>query len=210
VQVAQQAEGLAMVLADLVLDVADAGRLDRELGQRPVAAGLDDRPAGRDDRCVDRSCGQRSNARCARGRARPGRRRRGRPPRSLRLDVGVPDELAPARELVVDGLAERLGVPPTPSLPWASSFSLMSGCWTTVLSALLSFSMIGFGVFAGTNIAYQDRPRSRRRRPPASSARPGTAALRLVVETASAFSLPAFTNCAAAGSRPRAAAPGRP
>ena len=47
------------------------------------------------------------------------------------------------------------GEPPTPSLPWASSFSRISGSATTSLRALLRRSMITFGVFAGTNIAYQ-------------------------------------------------------
>ena len=45
-QVAQQPERLAVVLADLVVDVADAGVGDRQLGKRAVASRLDDRPAG--------------------------------------------------------------------------------------------------------------------------------------------------------------------
>ena len=77
-QVAQQAERLAVVLADLVVDVADAGRLDRELGQRAVACRLDDRPAGRRRRPC-RPAPASSARRCAarRGRARraPPRRR---------------------------------------------------------------------------------------------------------------------------------------
>jgi hypothetical protein len=53
VQVTQQAERLAVVLRDLVGDVADAGVGDRELGERTVAGRLDDRPAGRGDQLVD-------------------------------------------------------------------------------------------------------------------------------------------------------------
>ena len=52
-QVAQQPERLAVVLADLVLDEADAGVRDRELGQRAVAPGLQDRPGGGGDQVVD-------------------------------------------------------------------------------------------------------------------------------------------------------------
>ena len=59
--------------------------------------------------------------------------------------------------------------------------------------------MIGRGVFAGTNIAYQES--TLKSGTPASCivGTFGNAALRLVVETASAFSLPLLTNCAAAG-----------
>jgi hypothetical protein len=52
-EVAQQAERLAVVLADLVLDVADAGVGTASLGERAVAAGLEDRPAGGGDDLVD-------------------------------------------------------------------------------------------------------------------------------------------------------------
>jgi len=52
-QVAQQAQRLAMVLADLVLDVADAGVGDRQLGQFAVARWFEDGPAGRRNQVVD-------------------------------------------------------------------------------------------------------------------------------------------------------------
>ena len=52
-QVAQQAEGLAVVLAHLVGDVADAGVGHGQLGQLAVARRLDDRPAGGGDQLVD-------------------------------------------------------------------------------------------------------------------------------------------------------------
>jgi hypothetical protein len=42
-----------MVLAHLVVDVADAGVGHRQLGQRAVARRLQDRPAGGGDQVVD-------------------------------------------------------------------------------------------------------------------------------------------------------------
>jgi hypothetical protein len=42
-----------VVLCDLVRHVADAGDVDRKLGERAVACRLDDRPAGRGDQLVD-------------------------------------------------------------------------------------------------------------------------------------------------------------
>jgi hypothetical protein len=45
-EVAQQAQGLALVLDDLVGDVAQARRRHRMLGERAIAFGVDDRPAG--------------------------------------------------------------------------------------------------------------------------------------------------------------------
>src|SRR4051812_50070831 len=59
--------------------------------------------------------------------------------------------------------------------------------------------MIGFGVFAGTNIAYQES--TSKSAMPASCivGTSGKAALRFTVETASALRRPCFTNCAAAG-----------
>ena len=45
-QIAQQAKGLAMVLADLVVDVADAGIGDCKLGKLAIARRFDDRPTG--------------------------------------------------------------------------------------------------------------------------------------------------------------------
>ena len=45
-QIAQQAKGLAMILADLVVDIADAGIGDCKLGKLAIARRLDDRPTG--------------------------------------------------------------------------------------------------------------------------------------------------------------------
>ena len=69
-QVAQQAEGLAVVLADLVVDVADAGVGHRQLGQLAVALRLDDGPAGRGHQLVDARLVVAVGVRCA-ARARP-------------------------------------------------------------------------------------------------------------------------------------------
>ena len=52
-QVAQGAEGLAGVLDDLALDVAEAGVLDREFGQHPGVFRLVDRPGKGGDGFVD-------------------------------------------------------------------------------------------------------------------------------------------------------------
>jgi hypothetical protein len=52
-EVAQQAQGLAVVLGDLVLDHAEARVAHRHFGQRPVAAGFHDGPAGGRDHRID-------------------------------------------------------------------------------------------------------------------------------------------------------------
>jgi hypothetical protein len=52
-QVAQQPQGLAVVLAHLVLDIADTGIGHSQLGQLAVAGRLDDRPACGNDYGVD-------------------------------------------------------------------------------------------------------------------------------------------------------------
>ena len=53
VEVAQKAEGLAVVFAHLVLDIADAGIGDGALCEFAVARGFDDRPARRRDQRID-------------------------------------------------------------------------------------------------------------------------------------------------------------
>lgn len=50
--VAKQAEGLPVVLGDLVLDIAKAGNLHRHLGQGPVSPRLHDGPPGGQGRPV--------------------------------------------------------------------------------------------------------------------------------------------------------------
>ena len=83
-QVAQQAERLAMVLADLVVDIADAGVGNRELGELAVARRLDDRPAGGGDELVDARLVVVVGDRLRGARARDESRQR-RPPLKLTL-----------------------------------------------------------------------------------------------------------------------------
>jgi hypothetical protein len=119
---------------------------------------------------------------------------------ALGLDVGVLDQLGPLGSSACHGAAASFsGVPPTPSAPWASSFSLISGSATRSFSALFSFSITGLGVLAGTNIAYQLSTSKSATPASCTVGTSGKAALRLTVDTASALSLPVLTNCAAAG-----------
>ncbi len=52
-QIAQQPESLAMVLANLVVDIADACIGDREFGKFAVSRRLDDRPTSSSHHLVD-------------------------------------------------------------------------------------------------------------------------------------------------------------
>ena len=93
----------------------------------------------------------------------------------------------------------RSGVPPTASAPCASNCARTSGSAATLFSALFSRSMTARGVFAGTKIAYQLSTSKSAMPDSCIVGTSGKAALRLTVDTASAFSLPVLTNCAAAG-----------
>ena len=96
-------------------------------------------------------------------------------------------------------LPSACGVPPTPSLPCASSLSRMSGSRTIVFSAAFNLSTIAFGVFAGTNMAYQES--TSKSGTPASCmvGTSGNCDQRVAGLTASAVSSPARTCWAEAG-----------
>ena len=152
-EVAQQADRLAPVLGDLVGDVAEAGVAHGELGQRAVARGLDDRPAGGGHELVD------ARLVAAVDRALRGARARDQrgdlAPRVARMRSAcirahsglifasrityshffelVPDQRRRTRP-AIDGAA---------SAPCASSFSLTSGICSTFTIAAFSFATIG-------------------------------------------------------------------